>query len=616
MAAEVQNNISGYQVGDVMIDVVRRQVRRNGHDISLGKLSYKLFEALVESSPKVVTPDELAERVWEGRFVSPPTIKQRIALLRQALGDDASSPRYIKVVRGHGYSLVPDVNPVFSDSGRRRNVSPMVIASLIGAVLLGAVLWEKYVGRSPDRAVVVAVLPFENLSPEPDDDYFATGLHQEVNDRLARISDLQVISRASLRRFAGSATRIGDVSRAFDVDAVMEGTVKYQDGRVRIAMQLVDPDNGIQLWSDTYERNFSDIFDIQRDIATSVARALGVRLGVADVGTSNVEAYEAYLAGLDMMSRPNGQDRGAYFFSEAIRIDPDFSAAWANLGFATIIRSLFATSEKAPALLEDALEHLLKAAELDPQSASARASLGFVRYSLFDWIGAEKEFEKAIGLDANSFTLNQHASMLVRSGRTSAAKSEFDAAEAVNPSRESPGQLRRHISIAQEKYAEARALVALERVEMIRLRVLAGIAANEGKPDVMKGAIADLVASQGETGPLFLPVLEAFDSPDRVLQILRDVHADADLQWKGKAGDIAHVAAYFGDPELALEALSSDVPLSVVHLPAFWQPIMSEVRQLPGFKELVRSMGLVEYWRAYGWPDNCAPTGDEDFRCW
>lgn len=607
---------TGYHIGDVTVDLETRQVRRNGENIQLGKLSYTLLVTLAEAAPGVVMPDTLAKRVWQGRFVSPPTIKQRIALLRQALGDDAKQPRYVKVVRGHGYTLVPSVKPVFGHTSKRRIGAPIFVGVVIGAILLGVLFFGQIVTGLSDRSILIAVLPFENLSPKAGDQYFATGLHQEMNDRLARIPNLQVISRASLQQFARSATPVEDVSREFGVDAVMEGTVKYQDDRVRISIHLVDPARRIQFWSNTYERDFSDIFEIQRDIATSVAGALGVRLGIAEIGTSNPEAYEFFLAGLDMMGRPNGQDRGAFFFGEAISIDPEFASAWAQLGFATVIRAYFAPAEQAREILEDALGYLLKATKLDPQSARALASLGFVRYSLFDWIGAEKEFKKAITMDANSFVLDQYASLLVRSGRISAAKSEFDAAESVNPSRESPGQLRRHVSIVQESYAEARELVALDRTEHRRLRMFHLIALNEGKPDVIRSTISALVASQGETGPLFLPVLDRFDSPDRALATIKDVYGDSDLQWTAKPFDIALLAAYFGDPELALDAISADVRLSTVRLPVLWHPIMRDVRQLPGFRELVSSLGLVAYWRAYGWPDNCAPVGEADLRCW
>ena len=239
-----------------------------------------------------------------------------------------------------------------------------------------------------------------------------------------------------------------------------------------------------------------------------------------------------------------------------------------------------------------------------------------MRYSPCDWIGAEEEFTKAIELRANPFTLNQHASPLVRAGRISAAKSELDSAEPVNRSRELPGQLRRQVSIAEGDYAEAREYVALDGVELRRLRVLLVIALNEGKPDVIKSAISTLVARQGEIGPLFLPLLADFDSSDRALEILRNAYADTNLNWPAKSFDIALLAAYFGDSELALEAVFEDVRLSVVRLPVLWHPIMSSVRQLPAFKDLVNSLGLVAYWRACDWPDNCAPPGEADFRCW
>ncbi|MDH4071839.1 MAG: hypothetical protein OEV41_01895, partial [Gammaproteobacteria bacterium] len=469
---------------------------------------------------------------------------------------------------------------------------------------------------TPNRPLSIAVLPFENLSPAPGDAYFASGLHQEVLDRLSLVSGLQVISRNAVQRFAGSPTAIADTAREYRADAVLEGTVKYQDDRVSISIHLVDPKSGVQTWSSTYEREFSDILDIQQDIARSVAGTLGVTLGVAGGETKDIDAYRAYLAGLDMLGKPRGEDRASSFFRRATDLDPGFAAAWTQLGFATVIRAYFAQPEDARGILEDARSILVRATDLDPQSARAAATLGFVRYSLLDWIGAEEDFARAIDTQANAYTLNQHAGMLVRAGRISAAKSEFDAATSADPSNSQPGQLRRHISVVEQDYSEARDLVAMDEVAGRRQQLLLAIALSEGQPDVIRNAMTELIAVQGEAGPMLVPLMRELESPERALAIIRDAYANGDLQWPSKQYNIALFAAYFGDPELALAAVSADVRMTTVRLWILWYPLMSDVRLLPGFKDLVRALGLPSYWRAYGWPDACAPLGEGDFRCW
>ena len=525
------------------------------------------------------------------------------------------------MVRGHGYAVVPEVKPVFERPRFRRWQLALAAGSVIAVALLVVAILPGLGTAPPRQGSSIAVLPFENRSPATDESFFATGLHEEIINRLAQIPDLRVISRASVQEYAGSPSAIPDIANALNVEAVMGGSVHFEDERVRISVQLVDPDSGAQMWSETYDREFSDIFEIQSDIAASVTGALGVKMGVRNPkafssGTENLDAYRAYLAGLHMMRQPRGEDRGSFFFERATEFDPDYAAAWTQLGFAAVIRAYNATPEDARPILDEALTSLTRATELDPQSARVAATLGFVRYSLFDWIGAEKDFARAIDLRADSFSLTQHASLLVRSGRMTAAKLEFAAGEAVAPSRSQPGYLRRHVSVAGKNYAEARELVAMERIASRRQGLLVNIALNEGFPDVIKKEMAAMIEIQGETAPFLTAVLREFDSPDQALGVIRAARADNDVQWPAKRHTIALFAAYFGDPHLALESVSEDVRLTTVRLWVLWYPLMSEVRKLPAFKDLVISLNLVDYWRIYGWPDVCAPIGQNDFRCW
>lgn len=612
---------SGYRVSDITIDPARRRVRRNGEDIELGKLSYKLLVTLVRLAPRVVTRDELVDQVWDGRYVNPATIKQRFVLLRQALGDDASEPRYIRVVRGHGYTVIPRVEALF-DRSAARPLLPAYIAGALLAIVLSAVIYRSYIAPTPPLdPPAIAVLPFENLSPEPDDSFFAVGLHEEIIDRLAQIDGLRVLSRQSVLRFSGTRTAIGEIARELGADAVMAGTVNYRDGHVRIGTRLVDPESGIQLWSNTYERDFSDIFEIQAEIAMSVAGALGVKLGVHEsnafrgAGTDSIEAYEAFLAGLYALADVQGQDRAISFFRKATELDPDYAAAWAQMGFAYAAKTFYASPERTRDVLDTAMPIVLRAVELDPQSARAAALLGFVRYFRLDWIGAEEEYARAIDLSAEQYTLAQHAGMLVRAGRLTAARSEFEAAEAMEPSFGRPARAQAQVSIAQGQYAEARELVSTDEVAIRRQRLLLSIALNEGNPDAIRDAMSGVMAVDSSTSQLYTRLLHKLESSDDALAVVRAVHDDGNMQWPSKHADIALFAAYFGDPQLALKSMSEELDLSTLPISMLWYPLMSEVRQLPEFKDLVTDLNLVAYWRAYGWPDACTPLGEADFQC-
>jgi adenylate cyclase len=613
---------AGYRVGDLVIDVARRRVQMRGRDIRIGKLSYNLLVALAEAAPTVVTREELAARVWDGRYVTPETIKRRIALLRKAIGENAEDPTYIAVVRGHGYALIRDVEPI--DEGPSAP-SRWRLAAVVGVVLSVIALAAYRVADvwlfSRNTQSAVAVLPFENLSPDPADAFFAAGLHDEVVNRLAELDDLRVISRSTVQRLANSGAEIAEIADQLDVDSVMEGTVRYMDDRVRISVQLTDPFDGALLWSETFDRDFSDIFEIQREIATSVAGALGVtmRVGGSDgfrgAGTDDIEAYEAYLHGVYSLGRPEGRGRGLSFLRQAIDIDPDYSTAWAQLGYETAAASRTATPAETRPILDQAYPLALRATELDPDSARAASILGSILYARRDWIGAAQSHMRAIELRTNRYTLGQHANLLLRAGRTSAARAEFLASDSMEPLPDVVPALLVQVSIAEGKYSEARQLAKAEPRRVLRERVFLNIALSEGDPKAIRSAMHDMIAAEPATGALYRPVLDVLESKTAALRAIRASYSDRSHVWPAKGHDVALLAAYFGDADLALEAFAEEARLSTVRYWALWYPLLSEVRQLPRFKKLVSELNLVGYWRAYGWADACRPLGDADFEC-
>ena len=611
---------SGYRIGDISIDLARRRVSRRGEALSLGKLSYDLLIALAEAAPRVLTKEELVDAVWSGRFVSPATVKQRIVLLRQALGDDANDPRYIRVLRGHGYEIIPAVETVFERPAATKLHFAYAIAAF---ALVATISFSAYLANtsSTSEPKSLAVLPFENHSPAPRDSYFAAGLHEEVIDRLGRVDGLHVISRRSVQRYSGSATAIQDVANETGVDAVMEGSVRYQDRHLHISVRLVDPVSGIQIWSGAYERDSSNIFDVQREIASAVVGALGVNLGIRSpnafrgAGTTNIDAYEAFLAGFNVVDQPGGQDRAIAFFRRATELDPDYAAAWAAMGFAITAKSFLAHPDKTGQILDQAMPVLLRAVELDPESARAASTLGFIRYFRFDWTGAAKDFARAIDLQANHQTLSQHAGLLSRAGRIAAAQAELDAAQATERFSGRLRTLQAKVSIAQERYSEAREQVANEGNAILRQRLLLHIALNEGRLESISEAITGILETDESAAPLFAPLLRQLDSPGAALTAVRTVHENERIRWPAKSMDVALLAAYLGDPQLSIDAITDSGSLRAIQLGALWYPIMSETRQSLEFKNLVTELNLVAYWREYGWPDACRPVGESDFRC-
>lgn len=174
--------------------------------------------------------------------------------------------------------------------------------------------------------------------------------------------------------------------------------------------------------------------------------------------------------------------------------------------------------------------------------------------------------------------------------------------------------MRWYVSLAQRQFAEAKEFAEWQR-ERQRKQTNLDIALNEAEPESIRTLIRVLPPRAISTTALYSPVLSEFGSPEMVLSTLRTVYADASTEWPSKRHDIALLAAYFGDPEFALQVKAEEGRNTPVRMGALWYPVMSEARRLPAFKELVADINLVAYWRAYGWADSCRPLGDDDFTC-
>ena len=227
-----------YRFGDLILDGGRRRVRRGPTTLHMGRLSYDMLRALLGAAPNVLSQEEFARAVWAGRLVTPETVTQRVKLLRDALDDDAQRPRYVGLIRGQGYRLLPEVIAINPDAKVRQTL---------------------------------AVLPFENLSGDVEDGYFAVGVHEEILSHLAKLEFFNVLARTSVRAYENTQRPITEIAAELDVSAVMEGSIRYAKNRVRITAQLIDGVTGIHLWADSFEHDRSSPFVIQDDIARRIA---------------------------------------------------------------------------------------------------------------------------------------------------------------------------------------------------------------------------------------------------------------------------------------------------------------------------------------------------------
>ena len=381
---------SRYRIADLTLDPGRRQVRRGSADVELPKLSFDLLVALAAAAPNTLSTDEIMEQVWAGAVVSPATIAKRIELLRQALGDDSSEPRYIALVRGHGYRLVPDVREM--SAGRPGTKWKRVAAIAVTfAVIAVATLFLVQPGEAPPEKSI-AVLPFDSLSVNPEDEVFADGLSEELSHALAEIGELKVTGRTSSFYYKGRDEDLRVIGEELGVANLLEGSVRRSGDRLRITAQLINAADGFHLWSETYDRRMDDVLDIQRDIARSVATRLRASLGAGDrhdrtQSSTNPEAYARYLKAVSLSPYGAGPGlAGAQALAESVtELDPGFAPGWNRLAAIHGRRLFFGddtyeqTPQESMRIIRDAVDRALA---IDPQSGEAYATLGGIAWAL------------------------------------------------------------------------------------------------------------------------------------------------------------------------------------------------------------------------------------------
>src|SRR5438128_2020779 len=311
---------------------------------------------------------------------------------------------------------VADAMPVSAATRRKKHawIYVVVIAAAISVALffLGRyTAGNKSVTSVPNElpAKSIAVLPFDNLSGDPDNAYFAEGVQDEILTRLAKVADLKVIARTSTQKFKSAPTDLRDVAKQLDVTNILEGSVQKVNDQVRVNVQLINAMTNAHLWAEIYDRKLSDIFAVQSDIAKTVADTLQAKLSgsekqmMAAAPTTDTTAYELYHKGRSLWEKRSGDNipKAIAFYEEAIARDPNYALAYAGLAKARILSPFYADADRLDAYSK-AKDAALKALRLDSNLAEAHIALGKVLFiSEIDFAGASREYQRAIELKPN-----------------------------------------------------------------------------------------------------------------------------------------------------------------------------------------------------------------------
>jgi TolB-like protein/Tfp pilus assembly protein PilF len=305
---------------------------------------------------------------------------------------------------------------VLKRRARMRWAEVAVALLVLAAIVAGFV----FLLRRPTRSALamaeksIAVLPFENLSHDPDNAYFAEGMQDEILARLSKIADLKVISRTSTQKYKSTPENLREIAKQLGVTNVLEGSVQKAADQVRVNVQLINALNDAHLWGDVYDRKLTDIFSVESDIAKTIADTLQAKLTgaekqlIAAQPTSDLTAYDLYLKGRLLWSKRGGENirQAIAFYEQAIALDPNYALAYAGLAEAYVILPFYTATAPSEAFPK-AKTAALKALQLNEQLAEAHTGFARVLWYEFDMLGSISEFQRAIALNPNYATAHQ-----------------------------------------------------------------------------------------------------------------------------------------------------------------------------------------------------------------
>jgi TolB-like protein len=602
-----------FALGPMQVSPSAREVVIAGMRQVLQPRVMQVLVALAQRKGEVVSRDQLVMSCWGGRTVSEDAIQRSIASLRRLAAQENAPLFAIETVARVGYRLV---EPHAARTSRHAELADTVET------------WPASAAASPP--VSIAVLPFLDMSPGKDQEYFADGLSEELLNQLTQIRGLRVAARTSCFAFKGLATDVRQIGERLGVDHLLEGSVRKAGNRLRITAQLVTCSEGYHLWSHSYDCELNDVFAIQESIARAVAEALSVTLRVdvtarAAAYTTNLEAYDKYLRARALFIQGAHADllRAAQMFREALALDPDFAAARASLAFDYTWALIFApenseqTIRELDATVRDALTHA-------PDQWASHLAHGVLQIVRRDWHAAEAAFKKVWVLapsgESNAALVSTYFSAAV--GRSAEAVRMLQDASKADPLSVDVSQhLQQHLDIAgrsreaQAEYERTKGL-ARGRRDIREHQTLQRIWDSGDEPRI-KAQARRFLDTQATALPAVRAAVEILDQPAAALSMIRSATEDPANQDSPRMMILAWYAAHFGDDELALRALRrSYVDMKGVFVAAIWYPVLREVRKMPAFKDLLRDLGLADYWRATGnWGDFARPTGADDFEC-
>ena len=448
------NNQRALQIGEWEVLPYEGVIRGPTGEEKLRPKNMDVLVFLASRPGQILERDEIISEVWGRELVSDEPLTACIAELRRVLGDRRDKPAYIQTVPKRGYRLIATVGAPAAGAAavpESRGDEPARQTSRQGAVAIGVallalillVLWFRPAGedtpgdaRPATQELAIAVLPFENLSPDPEDTFLGDGLAEEILNSLTDLEGVRVTSRTSSFALAKQGLGIPEIAARLNVNHILEGSVRRSGERLRIAAQLIDVASDTQLWSEVFEAGAADIFSIEREIAVRVADELQLRFRLtdttqpADIGTQNPDAYDWYLRGRELLARRTTESLGKAIeaFRFAHDLDTRFARAYVGLADAYLLMRDY-NDRPSEGYLRKSLRAADAALRLNPELGEAWTTLGAIRHEELDFAGAEEAFARALELSPqNPKTLHWYGYFLYDTARQDEADRVLRAA--------------------------------------------------------------------------------------------------------------------------------------------------------------------------------------------
>jgi adenylate cyclase len=579
----------------------------DGREEPLQPRVMQVLIALLRAEGEIVTRDELTQGCWGGVVVGEDAINRVIGRLRRLSEGIGEGWFEVETVTRVGYRLAcgdpaTDIEPVHLEARSAPGPS-------------------------------ICVLPFDNWGGDPEQEYFADGISEDIITDLSKVSALMVIARNTAFTFKGRSVDIKQAAHQLDVTHVLEGSVRKSGQRVRIAAQLIDGRTGGHVWAERWDRDLGDIFALQDEISQATVSALKLKLfpqekqAIEDRGACSLEAYDMYMRARALTGQLN-YERAIELYRQTLALDPDFSRGWSGLVTALVnyLNYPSIAPEQRSALLADLNAAVRRLAESAPDAPITPYARAFQRLLKRDFLGAEQFLRLAPAVSpselSDNLVLRSNIRFYESVGHFTDVLAIYRELVRVDPlSLLFSVILQQHLDItgrreaAQAEYERSRDLAGNREVaEFFAFVRIWGRA----RPDEVQAQYRRALACAGPVfaHPVFSQVADALDDPTRASALLRAAFEDPAIREDAPlAAQLSHLAGLFGDHDLALAAMRrSYVDLGFLPLRGLWRPELADARKDERFKQILRDLGLADYWRSSGrWGDFVRPAGEGDF---